>query len=97
MINKNQVTQFHFLLIPVINVIANRIHQDRAFWGIRFPVYASSPDKTIINVIQEYLEGGWHMMLHPGRKGLDEAAILLAVIVKADGKFIKHKKLISVI
>ncbi len=45
------------LFIPIINVVANDVYHDGAFWGIRFPVSASSFYETAVYVIEENLEG----------------------------------------
>jgi hypothetical protein len=72
-------------------MIADDVYHDRAFWGIRFPVRPFSPDKTVVDIVQEYLEGGGDAVLNTGLQGLDEAAVSLAVVIKVDREFIEHK------
>jgi hypothetical protein len=85
-----QDSQFQLLFIPVVYLVTNSVHHDGAFWGIRFPVGASSFDHTIVDMVEEYLEFGGHPVLEPGLQGLDLAVVLPAVVSEADRKFIKH-------
>jgi hypothetical protein len=71
-------------------VIPNDVHHDRAFRGIRFPVGALSFDEAAIDVVQDDLEGGGDAMLYAGLHRLNLAAVLFAVVVKVDGKFVEH-------
>jgi hypothetical protein len=78
------------LLIPVVNLVTDRIDHEGAFWGIRFPVRSPSFDQPIIHIIQDYLERGGHPVLKAGLQGLDLAAILFSIKGKVYGEFIKH-------
>jgi hypothetical protein len=71
-------------------MVTDRIHHDRTFWGIRFPVRPPPFDQSIINIVQEYLEGSGHPVLKPCLQGLDLTAVLLTIVGKADRKFIEH-------
>jgi hypothetical protein len=67
------------------------IYHDRAFWGIRFPVRPFSADETIIDIVQEDLEGSRDAVLKACLQGLDLAAVLLTVVVKINRELIEHK------
>jgi hypothetical protein len=71
-------------------VIPDNIYHDRAFRGIRFPVGALSFDEAAIGVVEDDLEGGRYAVLYAGLHRLDLAAVLFAVVVEADGKFVEH-------
>jgi hypothetical protein len=72
-------------------MIANDVHHDGAFWGIRFPVSTSSFYQTAIYVIQEDLEGCGDTVQEACLEGFYFAVVVNAVIVERDRKFIKHK------
>ena len=76
-------------------MVADDVHHDRTFWGIRFPVRTPSFDKTAIDMIEEYLEGSGNAMLDTYLQGLDQAVVLNAVEPEVDGEFIKHKIVFS--
>ena len=73
-------------------MVTNRVHHDRTFWGIRFPIGASSFDQSVIHVVEEDLKTGGHSVLQTRLQGLDLAVILPSVVSKADRKFIEHTK-----
>jgi hypothetical protein len=93
--NRIQVNQSNpLLLIPVIYVVTDHFDHNGAFWGIRFPVHAFSFYQSVVDVIQEYLEGDRYTLLKPQLQGLDLAAVLSPVIVERDRKFVEHKVVI---
>jgi hypothetical protein len=79
------------LFVPVVDEVTDDVYHDRTFWGIRFPIRPFSPDKAVVDVIQEYLEGGGDAVLEACLEGLDEATVSFAVVIEVDRKFIEHK------
>lgn len=64
--NKIQLSKWNPLLIfiPAVYMVANFVHHDRNFWGIRFPVRSSPFDQPIVDIIEKDLEGSWHPVLN---------------------------------
>jgi len=91
-INNSQCIQLHVrLFIPVVNAISNNVYHDRTFWGIRFPVFASSFHKTTIDIVKKHLEGRRDSVLKSTQQWFDLAIIMLAVVIEVDRKSVKHK------
>jgi hypothetical protein len=86
-----QATRPGRLFVPIVNVVYDDVNHDGAFWGIRFPIGPFSFYQTTVGVIKHNLKTGGDAVLNAGLEGLDLAAILFAVVVEADGKFIEHR------
>ena len=83
------------LFVPVVNMIANNVHHDGAFWGIRFPVHSFLFDQPIIDVVQKDLEGSGPPAKSTRFQRFDLAVVFLSIIVKRNWKFIEHKIVVS--
>ena len=79
------------LFIPVFDLVSNGIYQDRTFWGIRFPAFASPFDQPAIYVVKKDLEGRGHTVLNTCLERLDLALVVFAVKTETDWKSIEHK------
>jgi len=71
-------------------MIANFVHHDGTFWGIRFPGQASSFHQSIIYIVEKHLKGSGDPILDTGLQGLYLAVVTYAVVSEVDGEFVKH-------
>jgi len=78
------------LFVPIINLIAYDVHQDSAFWGIRFPFRASSFDEAAVGIIEDDLEGGWNTVLKTGLQGPYFSSVGFPIKVEMDWELIEH-------
>jgi hypothetical protein len=78
------------LFVPIVNMIAYNVHHERTLWGIRFPVHPFHLDQPIIDVVQKDLEGSGLPTESARFQRFDLAMILLSIVVKRNGKLIKH-------
>jgi hypothetical protein len=90
-INKSQVRKLVLiLLIPIIYLVTNGINHEGTLWGISFPVNTFSFNKAAVDMVKKDLEGRWKPVLKTRLQRLDLAAVLFAVVIESDWKFVEH-------
>jgi len=89
--NKTQLRKVKLvLLIPIVNMVANNVNHDGAFWGIGFPVNTIPFDEAAIDMVKKDLERRWQSMLKPRLQRLDLTAVFFAVVTEGNWKSIEH-------
>jgi hypothetical protein len=78
------------LNIPVIDPVPDPVSHNCTFWGIGFPSCSLPFDFTAINIVQEYLESGWHFPIVFRPEGLNKAAVVSAIKLEGNGKSVLH-------
>lgn len=80
----------NLLFVPVVYMIANFVHHDGAFWGIRFPGRPSSFHQSIVYIVEKHLKGSGDPVLDTCLQGLYLAIVALAVVSEVDWEFVEH-------
>ena len=71
-------------------MIANFVHHDGAFWGIRFPGRPPPFYQSIVDIVEKHLKGSGDPVLDTGLQGLYLAVVTLAIVSEVDWEFVEH-------
>jgi len=71
-------------------MVANFVHHDGTFWGIRFPGRPPSFYQSIIDIVEKHLKGSRDPVLDASLQGLYLTVVALAIVSEVDWEFVEH-------